>query len=74
MLTTPRLGAQHVAESNPMIGRLLSYLIAGHHAGLADGIAAGMGSLENRLKKPIPEYQEECTDVAVRCQCYSPAS
>lgn len=51
-------GAQHVAERNPMIGRLLSYLIAGHHAGLADGIAATKGSLENRLKKSIPEYQE----------------
>lgn len=47
-------GAKHSDATIPLFGRLLSYLIAGHHAGLADGISGIDASLEKRLKKLIP--------------------
>ncbi len=51
-------GAQHAHKTIENYGYLFSYLIAGHHAGLADGIAAASeASLESRLKKDIPAYQ-----------------
>ena len=34
-------GAQHANRALPGLGRLLAYVIAGHHAGLADARAAG---------------------------------
>ena len=44
-------GARHTAESQPF-GPLISYLIAGHHAGLADGCYL----FQDRLKKIIPDW------------------
>jgi CRISPR-associated endonuclease/helicase Cas3 len=44
-------GAQHANQNIPLLGKILGYVIAGHHAGLADGITSSSGSLENRLKK-----------------------
>lgn len=51
-------GAQHADQSVKIVGRLLAYIIAGHHAGLADGISseAGGSTLEARLKKSIPGW------------------
>src|SRR3546814_6477084 len=44
------------------VAELIAYAIAGHHAGLPDGIG-GAGSLEERLKNPIepldPVWREE---------------
>jgi CRISPR-associated endonuclease/helicase Cas3 len=50
-------GAQHAEAKVDIFGKLLAYIIAGHHAGLADGISDSNGSLENRLKKRIPNCQ-----------------
>ena len=51
-------GAQFTDKSIPIFGRLLAYLIAGHHAGLTNGMDgdAPQSSLENRLRKCIPDY------------------
>ncbi len=52
-------GAQHAVKTfsdpqNAPLGRMLAYCIAGHHAGLADAIAAaGQSGLDDRLKKTI---------------------
>lgn len=46
-------GAIHAIQRNPAIGRMLAYLIAGHHSGLPDWFKAeaeGRG-LEDRLKE-----------------------
>ena len=53
-------GAQHADTSVKTIGRLLAYLIAGHHAGLPDGMSseAGGSTLEARLKKTIPTWTD----------------
>lgn len=42
------------------LGKLLAYIIAGHHAGLANGIDAGenRSTLDDRLKKIIPKLDE----------------
>lgn len=50
-------GAQYVAKTLDDAGRLLAYVIAGHHAGLPNGSdgAEGGSSLEARLSKKIPE-------------------
>ncbi len=48
-------GAQHAAKSIPVWGRLLAYVIAGHHAGLADATGSA-ASLADRLVKPIDDY------------------
>lgn len=52
-------GAQYLAENESIkgIGLLLSYAVAGHHAGLPDGISAVCSSLANRLKKQISGWE-----------------
>jgi CRISPR-associated endonuclease/helicase Cas3 len=45
-------GARHIAEFQPF-GPLISYLIAGHHAGLADGNELFFG---DRSKKTLPDW------------------
>lgn len=50
-------GAQHSAK-NTQLGPLLAYIIAGHHAGLADGIP----ELRERLAKTIPEWEAFALD------------
>ncbi len=49
-------GAQHAAHALKLFGPLLAYLIAGHHAGLANGQDATTACLEERLRKIIPTY------------------
>jgi len=53
----------HLSESGPAgtaVGRLLAYLIAGHHAGLPDWHQAdgGAASLEGRLADRVPLYED----------------
>jgi len=50
-------GAQLAINKWGHFGKLLAYAIAGHHAGLANGIDAGndRSTLDARLKKIIPE-------------------
>jgi CRISPR-associated endonuclease/helicase Cas3 len=52
-------GAQHSAETITQfgLGRLLAYLIAGHHAGLPDGV-----ELRERLQKKIFPWAQDCPD------------
>lgn len=46
-------GAQHADRKAPALGRLMAYLIAGHHAGLPNGMDETGGCLEKRLVKVI---------------------
>lgn len=50
-------GAKIAVEKWGVHGRILAYAIAGHHAGLANGIDEGVNrsSLEARLKKAVPQ-------------------
>lgn len=49
-------GSQHAVRELKLFGPLLAYLIAGHHAGLANGQDASAACLEERLRKVIPVY------------------
>lgn len=40
-------------------GTLLAYLIAGHHAGLANGTESSDSCLSKRLNKPVPHYLDQ---------------
>lgn len=51
-------GAQHAVQSTGVIGHLLAYVIAGHHAGLLDARAEGQ-CLESRLMKAIENWKQE---------------
>lgn len=55
-------GAQFFEKSVPDLGTLLAYAVAGHHAGLPDGIASASSSLENRLKKTLPDWESPARD------------
>ncbi len=50
-------GAQIVVKKWGNFGKVLAYIIAGHHTGLANGIDSGKdrSTLDDRLKKTIPE-------------------
>lgn len=50
-------GAQVAVDNWGHFGKILAYVIAGHHAGLANGIDAGenRSTLDDRLKKTIPK-------------------
>lgn len=51
-------GARFLRERLPVLGTLLAYAVAGHHAGLPNGVDSGTASLEHRLKfKKIPEWE-----------------
>ena len=49
-------GAKHAFESLGDIGKVLAYVIAGHHAGLSDGRSNDDSCLTKRLKKSLPDY------------------
>ncbi len=54
-------GAQYAARTLPEFeGRVLAYLIAGHHAGLADWSSAdgGKAALKERLKKTVEAWKD----------------
>ena len=50
-------GAQHAVQRlGIQKGKLLAYAIAGHHAGLLDGLANTESCLASRLKKKLPDW------------------
>lgn len=53
-------GAVHARKQLGAIGDILAYIIAGHHAGLADGVSANnpRASLEYRIRNAEEEYNE----------------
>ena len=67
-------GAQHADRSVKVVGRLLAYLIAGHHAGLLDGMSseAGGSTLEARLKKDIPLWVDAPPEFTTAPQMQQP--
>ena len=58
--TIQRLAPSCADRSIPKLGRLIAYLIAGHHPGLANGEDgdAPQSSLKERLRKAVAEYRE----------------
>ena len=60
-------GAQFADRSIPKLGRLIAYLIAGHHPGLANGEDgdAPQSSLKERLRKAVAEYGRRCLERSV---------
>ena len=48
-------GAQHAAKNHKESGKILAYVIAGHHGGIPDGISSD-SCLRTRLKKDIYNY------------------
>jgi len=48
-------GAQYAIKASGDKGKLLAYVIAGHHSGLLDG-KSNDACLHDRLKKAIPDY------------------
>ena len=48
-------GAQYAARNLAHAGKVLAYVIAGHHGGLPDGISAD-SCLRSRLEKQVPAY------------------
>jgi CRISPR-associated endonuclease/helicase Cas3 len=59
-------GAQHAVSVAGVLGHLLAYPIAGHHAGLLDGISDG-ACLDKRLRKRVEPWEHglaaTCFDV-----------
>jgi CRISPR-associated endonuclease/helicase Cas3 len=53
-------GAKVADEKWPRLGKLLAYVIAGHHVGLANGVDQGNGraTLKERLESTIPVLDE----------------
>jgi CRISPR-associated endonuclease/helicase Cas3 len=49
-------GAQYAASTAGVLGHLLAYPIAGHHAGLPDGISEG-ACLDKRLRKQVDPWE-----------------
>jgi CRISPR-associated endonuclease/helicase Cas3 len=49
-------GARHAAQRFGRLGQLLSYVIAGHHAGLPDADGPGGSSLRGRLRKDVEPW------------------
>lgn len=50
-------GAQFLEKAIPGLGLLLAYAAAGHHAGMPDGVGSSGSSLENRLRKQLPDWE-----------------
>lgn len=65
-------GAQHIDRSIPLFGRILAYALAGHHAGLSDGIGDSASSLENRLKKQVEPFGSAPRQILEFCKDLPP--
>ena len=50
-------GAQFLYEKYSDFGLILAYIVAGHHAGLPNGIDDSNANLNKRLKKEIEDYK-----------------
>lgn len=61
--------AQWVIDRCPRYGRLLAYVLAGHHAGLADwDDGESHSGLRHRLKKLVPDWRKNAPDELVELQ------
>jgi CRISPR-associated endonuclease/helicase Cas3 len=49
-------GAKLAVNTYGAMGRLLAYVIAGHHGGMPDGTGVDEGTLEQRLAKRVGDY------------------
>ena len=49
-------GGQFAERFLPGLGLLIAYAATGHHGGMPDGIEASRSSIENRLKKDLPNW------------------
>lgn len=56
-------GAQYAADNVNLLGHIIAYAIAGHHAGLLDGMAVGACQWK-RLRKSIPSFKEPSEPVS----------
>lgn len=59
-------GAQFAVKAQAILGHVLAYCIAGHHAGLPNGIDASNSHLDKRLKKQVAETSEHIPET-LRC-------
>jgi CRISPR-associated endonuclease/helicase Cas3 len=55
-------GAQHAVAMFPVLGHLLAYVAAGHHAGLMDAIGVG-ANLDKRLKKVVETCEPAASEL-----------
>jgi len=58
-------GAQHAFNVLKDVGKVLAYIIAGHHAGLPDGKSNDDACLVKRLGKKIPAYDSLLGSICV---------
>lgn len=58
-------GAQHAYKILKDVGKILSYTIAGHHAGIPDGKSNDDACLVKRLEKKIPAYDSFPESISV---------
>jgi CRISPR-associated endonuclease/helicase Cas3 len=65
-------GARHADRSIQLFGRILAYALAGHHAGLSDGIDDSASSLENRLKKQVDPFDSAPREILEFCRDLPP--
>jgi len=49
-------GAKHAVENIDILGHLLAYVVAGHHAGLLDAVS-DRACLDKRLSKEVPPWR-----------------
>jgi len=56
-------GAQHANAVIKQKGKLIAYTIAGHHAGIPDGISNENSCLSRRLDKSIPDYSDAPSNI-----------
>lgn len=60
-------GAQHAYKLLNDKGKIISYTIAGHHAGLPDGKTSDASCLVRRLKKDIPDFSAAPDSLLSQC-------
>ncbi|MCD6121143.1 MAG: CRISPR-associated helicase Cas3' [Spirochaetales bacterium] len=57
-------GAQYaVKKYGTQYGKILAYIISGHHTGIPDGKSTSSSCLVRRLSKTIPEYRPDNPDI-----------
>jgi len=62
-------GAIHAYSKIPIIGQIASFLIAGHHAGLADWLGSDRSALHGRLhEKDLPEWRQHAPAILLNLE------
>jgi CRISPR-associated endonuclease/helicase Cas3 len=65
-------GAKLAVEHYGLLGRLLAYVVAGHHAGMPDGTGAHDATLAARLSKTVPDASAWRTEVVLPASLSKP--